>query len=89
MLLKVKFFMWLMSHERLITKSYKAKWRPQESTDRSLSIGTKETLSHLIQFLPSDEGDMRTYGADHGTSSYFYFDTGPLGDGKTNEKERR
>ncbi|KAK1261940.1 putative ribonuclease H protein [Acorus gramineus] len=50
--LKVKTFMWLVYHERILTKAYLAKW----STNINLACGlcgeTEETVEHLFLLCP-------------------------------------
>ncbi|KAK1316814.1 hypothetical protein QJS10_CPA05g01062 [Acorus calamus] len=45
---KIKIFMWLVLQNRLLTKSYRAKWRPFEPTDCPMCNVEPETVEHLL-----------------------------------------
>ncbi|KAK1325394.1 hypothetical protein QJS10_CPA01g02200 [Acorus calamus] len=46
--LKVKIFLWVALQDRLLTKSYRAKWRPESSATCELCDTDVETVDHLF-----------------------------------------
>ncbi|KAK1293019.1 hypothetical protein QJS10_CPB17g00832 [Acorus calamus] len=46
--LKVKIFLWLALQQRILTKTYRAKWRPEEDTTCVMCHNDPETTEHLL-----------------------------------------
>ncbi|KAK1308482.1 hypothetical protein QJS10_CPA09g01547 [Acorus calamus] len=50
---KIKIFVWLTLQNRLLTKIYRAKWRPAESTDCAMCQAEPESVKHLLLRCPA------------------------------------
>ncbi|KAK1308913.1 hypothetical protein QJS10_CPA09g00413 [Acorus calamus] len=50
--LKVKCFVWFLLQNRLVTKVFRARWRPSEATDCPLCRREAETIEHLFCQCP-------------------------------------
>ncbi|KAK1283506.1 hypothetical protein QJS10_CPB21g01142 [Acorus calamus] len=46
--LKIKVFVWFLFLERLMTRAYRARWAPEDSTVCALCSGATETAEHLF-----------------------------------------
>ncbi|KAK1324913.1 hypothetical protein QJS10_CPA01g01385 [Acorus calamus] len=49
---KIKIFLWLALQGRLLCKVYRAKWRPEATTDCVLCGTAPETIEHLFTNCP-------------------------------------
>ncbi|KAK1319804.1 hypothetical protein QJS10_CPB04g01027 [Acorus calamus] len=45
---KVRVFFWLAYNERLLTRAFRAQWRPEDSTDCELCHARTETAQHIL-----------------------------------------
>ncbi|KAK1278839.1 hypothetical protein QJS04_geneDACA023696 [Acorus gramineus] len=50
--LKIKVFMWLLSFERLLTRTYRARWAPNDSILCPLCSAAPENVHHLFCACP-------------------------------------
>ncbi|KAK1292716.1 hypothetical protein QJS10_CPB17g01023 [Acorus calamus] len=50
--LKVRFFLWLVYQDKLLTKSYRAKWAPREDKTCLTCGGGEETTTHIMIDCP-------------------------------------
>ncbi|KAK1292717.1 hypothetical protein QJS10_CPB17g01022 [Acorus calamus] len=51
--LKVKIFLWLVFQQRILTKSYRAKWRPHMDTTCEFCAVDTETVEHMFCSCPA------------------------------------
>ncbi|KAK1289641.1 hypothetical protein QJS10_CPB18g00674 [Acorus calamus] len=45
---KIKLFIWLVLQGRILTKMYRAKWRPEEPTECTFCGNEPESIEHLL-----------------------------------------
>ncbi|KAK1310061.1 hypothetical protein QJS10_CPA08g01032 [Acorus calamus] len=72
---KIKIFVWLVLQNRLLTKVYRAKWRPNDLTECGLCLGEPETVEHLLLTCPV--ANRLWAGLSTTTSNHFRFQSLP------------